>query len=291
MKTEPTKTPIGEAMLADLETLGDLPSPSPVVAQLTGMLWRDDVALSEIESLVSRDPVIAGRLLSAANAAAYAGYAPVASLRGALLRLGIERVRRLALVISVCNAVPGLKAPSPRFWLHSLAVAQVAEVLAREAAIGVEPEAALLGGLVHDLGVLVISSHYPDRARAAFARARLEHRPVVEIERELSGIDHAEIGGALTRHWALPARVTAAVRFHHAPAAAPAEQRAAAAVIRLADAAVGVVEPDWDLGEEQPLADDDPALAMVGLELAEVIAIAEARAGDIGQAASIVAAG
>lgn len=291
MKGEPTKTPGREAMLADLEVLGDLPSPSPIVAQLTGMLWREDVALSAIEELVSRDPVIASRLLSAANAAAYAGYTPVASLRGALLRLGVERVRRLALMISVCNAMPGLKTPSPRFWLHSLAVAQVAEAVAREAAAGVEPEVALLAGLVHDLGLLVLGSHYPAQARAAFQQAAAEHRPLVEVERALSAIDHAEIGAALALHWSLPPRVTAAVRFHHAPAAAPPEHRTAAAVIRLADAAVGAVDVDWDLGEEHPLAEDEPALALLGFAPADVMAIAQGLAAEIGQAAVALGAG
>jgi HD-like signal output (HDOD) protein len=279
------KPPVREAVLGNLDLLTDLPSPSPVVAHLTALLWREDVALSEIEQLVSRDPVIAARLLSAANAAAYAGYGPVASLRGALLRLGSDRVRRLALVISVCNSMPGLKTPSPRFWLHSLAVAQVADGVARAAAAGVEPETALLAGLVHDLGILVLASHYPTQARAAAERTLAEERSLVDVEHELFGIHHAEIGAALTRHWSLPEAVTHAVRFHHAPAGA-GEHQAPASVIYLADAAVATVEAQWNLGEGAALGEDDPALALLGLTLDDLLGLARESSAEIAHGAA-----
>ena len=74
---------LAERIIADLETLNDLPSPSPVLVKLSSTLGRDDVDLSEIEELISQDPVLAGRLIQAANAAVFAGYGPTSSGRGA----------------------------------------------------------------------------------------------------------------------------------------------------------------------------------------------------------------
>jgi HD-like signal output (HDOD) protein len=268
-------------MLDNLELLADLPALSPVVSQLTAALWREDVALTDIEEVVSRDPVIAARLLGAANAATYAGYAPVDTLRAALLRLGIDRVRRLAVVVSVCNTTPGLGAPPARFWLHSLAVAIGAETLARTRPVDVQPQTAFLAGLMHDLGLLVVRSHYPRQAQAAAERAAADGVPLVEIERQLYDIDHGELGAALATYWSLPEVVTAAVRFHHAPVAAPEAHRLAAAVVRVAEAAAGGVEPQWDLRESGPRADGDPALALLGLDHREAVAIVHGVREDI----------
>lgn len=92
-------TTFADRFAADLEALNDLPSPSPVLVKLTSTLGRGDVELREIEALIVRDPVIAARVIQAANSAAFAGYGATSSIRNALLRLGIERVRRLALLV------------------------------------------------------------------------------------------------------------------------------------------------------------------------------------------------
>lgn len=121
---------LAERIIANLETLSDLPSPSPVLIKLSNTLGRDDVDLREIEDLIFLDPVLAGRLIQAANAAAFAGYSPTSSIRNALLRLGLVRVRRLALMLGLFNAMPANRAPEA-FWPHSLGTAICSEVILR----------------------------------------------------------------------------------------------------------------------------------------------------------------
>src|SRR5213593_1618739 len=86
-----------ERFVADIEGLSDLPSLSPVLAHLIATLGREDASVAEVAAIIRQDPVIAARVLRAANSAAYIGRSPVSSIRDALLRLGLARIRRLAL--------------------------------------------------------------------------------------------------------------------------------------------------------------------------------------------------
>src|SRR5206468_881712 len=129
----PPMANVAERISTDLELLSDLPSPSPVLAKLSSTLGRADVELIDIEQIISQDPVVAGRVIHAANAAAYATHQPTTTIRNALLRLGLVRVRRIALLVSLYNALPGRRVP-PTFWPHSLAAAACAAVIARKVA-------------------------------------------------------------------------------------------------------------------------------------------------------------
>src|SRR5256885_10548655 len=147
-----------ERFVADIEGLSDLPSLSPVLAHLIATLDREDASVAEVAAIIRQDPVIAARVLRAANSAAYIGRSSVSSIRDALLRLSLARIRRLALVASLYDAVPvrGTQASRAIFRQHSLAVAHCSEVIARHA-IGapadLNPESVFLSGLLHDLGL------------------------------------------------------------------------------------------------------------------------------------------
>ncbi len=261
-----TKVPLDPNRLReDLPLLADLPAFPPVLAQLSATLGREDVGLADVEDIIHRDPVIAARLVSAANAVIYADHAPVTSVRGALLRLGLVRVRRLAMLISLYNAVPRRDALGDRFWRHSLAVAHAVEALGQFTPTGTETtERITLGALLHDIGILVVATHYP-KAHAAVAAAMTEHSMGwCEAEAAVLGMDHGEVGACLGEHWGLTPAVLSAIRYHHRAAAAPVAERGIASLLRLAEA-VSNGDPMSSLGEGGELQADDPALAEIGI--------------------------
>jgi putative nucleotidyltransferase with HDIG domain len=261
-----------ERILADLDVLHQLPSPSPIVGRLLATLGREDVGLAEVEQIVEGDPVIAAKIVSAANAAAWATHTPTTTIRAALLRLGLVRVRRLALVVSLYSTTAERRAAN-EFWRHSLAVAHVAEALAGATEAAVDGEAALLAGLVHDMGRLVLATRHPAQTRAVAELAVSEALSLVESERRLLGIDHGEVGAHLARHWGFPPPVVVAVRFHHErdPYALAAEPTVA--LVGAADA-LASLDPEWRLGEAV-VEDAEPALTVLGLEEAEVPPLVE----------------
>lgn len=258
-----------EGVKANLNVLGDLPSLSPVVAQLTATLGRDDVGVTQVEAIIHRDPVIAAKILFAANAAAFASHTPTTSVRAALMRLGFLRVRRLALLISLYNAVPPAQHTlQEAFWRHSLAVAHAAEVIGRHAMTrkpDADVESVFLAGLMHDIGVLVLSSHYAQQYAAVSAHAGEHGLTLPAAEMSVLALDHGEIGACLAEHWQFPPDTAAAIRFHHRVEEAPKEHRWEAAVIRLADAASSM-DSSWDLGEGSTLSEEEPWLEDLGLK-------------------------
>lgn len=285
-----------ERFVQDIEGLSDLPSLSPVLAQLVATLGHEDASVVDVSQIIRQDPVIAARVLRAANSAAYAGRAPVVSIREALLRLGLARIRRLALVASLYAAVPvrGTRAARDAFWRHSLGVAHAAEILARHATVvsdSADPESAFLGGLLHDIGLLVLESHYPRECAMARRHAVAEQIPLPAAEQAVLGVDHAELGALLATHWSLPASITAAIRAHHRIDGAPPEYRWEASVVHLADYLVSR-EGLGDLQEGSVIAFDAGVYAELGLTpdaMRDVVteASAEARRAAMVLAASV----
>jgi HD-like signal output (HDOD) protein len=222
----------------DLKRLTHLPALSPVVAQLTATLSADEVDIRDVERIIARDPVIAARVIGAANSAAYAGHAPTASIHAAIMRLGVVAVRRLAVLLSLHNAVPMAPAEGRAFWRHSLAVAYAAGVIMRHVpnrSATTRVDQAFLAALLHDLGLLALSRHYPKETAMVASRAAEDRVGRWQVERELLGVDHADIGARLSEHWTFPEAITTVIACHHDFAAAPPEVQSLAAVVTLAD--------------------------------------------------------
>jgi putative nucleotidyltransferase with HDIG domain len=219
--------------------LAELPPLSPVVAQLTGTLSADEVDFRDVERIIRRDPVLTARVISAANTAAYAGHAPTVSIHTAIMRLGVLAVRRLAFLLSFYSAVPGTGAARQAFWRHSLGVAHAANVVARHAVkrSGTERgEHAFLAALLHDLGLLALNRHHAREDAMVVAFATENRMARWQVERQLLGVDHAQLGARIAVHWAFPEAITNVIEFHHDFMSAPAPSRWLAATVALADA-------------------------------------------------------
>lgn len=260
-------TTFADRFAADLEALNDLPSPSPVLVKLTSTLGRGDVELREIEALIVRDPVIAARVIQAANSAAFAGHGATSSIRNALLRLGIERVRRLALLVGLFNAMPARGVPAA-FWPHSLATAACSEVILAHvatSAAAADPDVVFLAALLHDLGLLVLASHYPKDYEALQEASAREGSPLIDVEVAVLGTDHATMGAQLAQQWLFPPSVCAAIRGHHRIGTVEPEHRWNTLVVHLAESLASEAKING-LDEGVTLVPDDPGLAELGIK-------------------------
>jgi len=283
-----------ERFVADIEGLSDLPSLSPVLAHLIATLGREDASVAEVAAIIRQDPVIAARVLRSANSAAYIGRSPVSSIRDALLRLGLARIRRLALVASLYDAVPvrGTRAAREIFWQHSLGVAHGSEIIARYA-VGspedLDPESVFLAGLLHDLGLLVLESHYPKESSAVKRYADIQSVPLCLAELEVLQTDHGELGALLASHWTMPDSIAFAIRAHHRFDQAPPEHRWNAAIIHLADHLVSQ-EPIADLREGSAECFDGAVMEILGLSPDAVAQIIEETRTERRKAATVLSA-
>ncbi|MBI1848030.1 MAG: HDOD domain-containing protein [Candidatus Rokubacteria bacterium] len=284
-----------ERFVHDIEGFADLPSLPAVLGHLIATLGRIDASLPEIAEIIGQDPVLAGRVVRTANSAALAGKAPVATIRDALMRLGLLTVRRLALVVSLYSAVPlrTRHLEHKAFWRHSLGVAHAAQLLAMRAPErpdDAEPEQLFLAGLLHDMGLLVLDTHYSREFAAVREYATREGVPFCAAEVAALGADHGELSQLLVAHWGLPAALGIAIRSHHRLSLAPAAQRWNASVLHLADLLCSQ-EGLGDLEEGSAERVDESAFDALGLTPETLTPVADDIRAQVDSAAAFVIAG
>jgi putative nucleotidyltransferase with HDIG domain len=206
-----------ETLQAGLERLGRIPSIPAILFPLIRNLDQPvgDINVQKIVDLVSHDESIAAQCLRMANSPLFGRWQNIDTIRGAVIALGITRVRDIAMSCCVLKLVPDQCGIDPRiFWEHSLGTAMVSRRLARRVGFR-DSEKAYLAGLLHDLGMianlLVLPDEFRETAQYAFSR----RIPFEQAESEILGFTHCVSGMMLADHWRLAPEISEAVRRHH----------------------------------------------------------------------------
>jgi HD-like signal output (HDOD) protein len=193
-----------------------LPSAPHLYLQLTEALASGDAGVAEIGRIVEQDMAMAAKVLQLANSAYFGSRRPVSRITDAVMCLGLDALEALVLQSGAFQTFP-VVAPIDGFDLdhlqrHCHRVGRLAQAVLDDDGPGRD---AFTAGLLHDIGLLVLATEEPDELTPVLAIAHREHRPIYEVERELCGVTHAEIGAHLMALWGLPLSVTAAVCAQH----------------------------------------------------------------------------
>lgn len=216
-----------ELILRRIDTLPTLP---PVALRLLALTSDDDASAADVVRLVESDPALTATVLRLCRVADRTGSRrdPMPTLARAIALLGFNTLRNAVLTVGVLQSVPpphpvapgapvGLDRPG--FWRHSLAVAVVAERLARRSPrLRVEPELAFVAGLLHDLGKLALDHVLPQAYAQVVELARTHRGDLSAWEIRVLGVDHHRAGRRLAEHWGLPVPLAQAMALHRAPA-------------------------------------------------------------------------
>ena len=198
-----------------------MPSFPIVVQEILATLDNPDTNLNTLANYINLDPVITARVLSVANAAANRRQrdADVNNIFAATSLIGLAKVRSITLISSLGGFIQkaaALTLPTA-FWEHSVSISICAQELTRHVAQPVSPDAALIAGMLHDIGQLWLFALDADTARACWQQAIHSDLGIEELEREAFGMDHATIGAWLAEHWKLPPTIVQAIQHHHNP--------------------------------------------------------------------------
>jgi len=194
-----------------------LPSLPEVVNYLTRTLSDERADVETLSHHINSDPAIVARLLAAANSVTSGLSTRIFSAKQAFLVLGIDRIVSIILAAALTyrydTSSSGFDARM--LWRHSLGVATCARVLAEHT--GQNPELAFTGGLLHDIGQLLMFVASPSNYLQSLELHRQNDISLVSAELSIFGYDHATAGGTLATSWNLPAEIINAIAAHHAP--------------------------------------------------------------------------
>ncbi|MBI1178112.1 HDOD domain-containing protein [bacterium] len=218
-------------------------SPPKVFNKVNEIVNDPDSTTEDIARVIAEDAGITLRLLRVVNSAFFGYNQKVDSLDQAVMALGTSQVRDLVLATTVADSFDGLPPDlinMELFWQHSLACGVAARSLARvRKEMNLEPF--FLGGMLHDVGRLVMFSKMPEQSRAIVVRCQQSNEMMHQVEREVFGFDHAEVGGCLLSNWGLPPQLEEAVASHHRPQLA-VRNPMLASVVHIADVIVNAVQ-------------------------------------------------
>ena len=244
-------------------------SPPILYYRLREKLDDPDTTFDDLSAVIMTDTAMSARLLKIVNSAFYGFDDKVDTLTHALNIVGTEQLTDLALAAIVTSTFKGI----PRdlinmetFWMHSIACGIAARKIAKRVP-GMEAEKMYLGGMLHDIGSLIVFKQSPEDARKILLRCQESGENLFKVEKEVLGYDHAEVGALLLTEWKLPERLIQMVEFHHQPAEA-GDCIEEACVIARADALVyemkignsgepGVPELDSKTLESIPISDEE----------------------------------
>jgi putative nucleotidyltransferase with HDIG domain len=206
--------------LKNLDSLPAIPNIALKILSLKLNNDKDDLALLE---LIVQDPPIIAKIIGLSNSPLFNTGQKITKLDYAVALLGSRRVKMIAISFSMISSVarrPAGLLNTQSLWKHSLAIAMTMDTLARFAHLNRCPpdDEIYLAGLLHDIGFLVLD--YLDPQLSDKFHAQLEMEPntsMQEIEEEMLGIDHGELGALLGRHWNLPEPIIASMNHHHTP--------------------------------------------------------------------------
>jgi len=214
--------------------LDKLPTPPDVFFELSRLLQSSTTSVTDVASVVIRDPGLAAKLLQLVNSAYFGAGQATTSIQQAVALLGMDRLRYIALTASVFSA--SSPAADSEFSLEdaqqdAMHSARIAEKIA-------PPElrdAAFAATLLHDIGRVVLAFARSGEYQLYLRRRRLGEDGLA-LELELFGVSHADVGARLLAIWGLPLTLVDAVQFHHDPGSAPEASRTVAALVHCADA-------------------------------------------------------
>lgn len=237
----------------------------PAIATRALTLLRDDeTSMKTIAEALRLDPGLSLRILKQVNSAAFGLAAEVESVDRAVPLLGRAKLETLLLSVAVSQTVPAAGPAFATFWQTSALRASLARALAKRLHRETESES-FTGGLLQDLAVPILAeAKTAEYAKVHEILTADPDRPLAEIEREVLGFDHAEVGCALARSWDLPEHLTQSIIDHHGSDEEPGALPAVRAVSEIRDGRADSDQPAfraWCLAELAIPEDDlDPLI-------------------------------
>jgi putative nucleotidyltransferase with HDIG domain len=228
------------AIVADMTSLPSMPEQYEKIMQ---EMQSDDPSLQKVGEIIETDVAMSAKILQLVNSAFFGLARHLSSPAEAAMYLGVDVLKSLVLTTGVFSQFDSESVDAStvkRIWDHSTEVGSLAKLIATsQSDQKLVSDYALMGGLLADIGKLVFATNMPEKFKEIGDKMATENRRDFEVEEEIIGQSHCDVGAYLVGLWGLPNPVVECVAYHHAPLACAASGFTALTAVHVADAIVG----------------------------------------------------
>lgn len=219
--------------------IAKLPSLPTLYQDLVAAMQSPSATAETAGRIIAQDMAMVSKLFQIVNSVYFGLWRTISSPAQAVALLGFDAVKSLVLATKVFAGFKQdekLPFSLEGLWTHSLRTAAYARAVAKSEERGTMGlESAFMAGLLHDVGLLVLVSNFPDRYATVMQLARQDRLPICDAERSVFQTTHADVGGFLLGLWGLNDTLVEAVVFHHDPADCVREGFSALAAVHVAN--------------------------------------------------------
>jgi len=208
-----------KTILQKLDRIEDLPT-LPVIAMEVNKMLRDyNTSIEKLSAVIKNDQAMTPRILKLVNSSFYGFKSKIANIDRAIILLGFNTIGNAIVSVAIIDAF-SIKSSSGSldmnsFWEHSVAVAVISRHLAETSSLCL-PEEAFTGGLLHDIGKLILSQYFPDLFNKVIISAKEKNVTFYDAEKKEIPLTHAQLGAFMAEKWKLPDCLVDTIKYHHA---------------------------------------------------------------------------
>ena len=225
-----------QAAIQEISHIATLPE---VTMKIIKLVEDPDSTAQDLNNVISNDPALGARILKVVNSAFYGLPGQIGSINRAIVLLGLNAVKNIAIAASLAKLFRGGKI-APNFdardlWQNAIASACATRLLAEKVQLGL-PDEAFLSGLIHDIGIMV--EIQARRNQFVEVLQKLDEDPtksLLQAETEVMGATHEQFGAGLCKLWKFPQSFQYVTGFHHRPTELAEGQRALTGLVHVAD--------------------------------------------------------
>ena len=234
--TSPGSTELANKAIASITGISTLPE---VTNRIIATVEDPKSSAAALHKIISHDPALVTRILKVVNSSFYGLPGQVSSVDRAIVMLGLNAVKNIAVAASLGQLFRGAKLgggySAKDLWKHCVAVGVTAREIARQLKMQIAEEA-FLAGLIHDIGLLVALQVFPEKLRQVCDQAAADPTArFTDIEQQVMGVDHQQLGMVLAQKWQFPRPCQLVAGFHHEPGLPSESGRQIVALIHVAD--------------------------------------------------------
>jgi putative nucleotidyltransferase with HDIG domain len=202
-----------------IQNIIQLPALPDHAVEIINMVEDPNVTASALGKVVSKDQVLTAKVLKIANSPFYGFSKRIATIDFAIIVLGFDTLKEVVMSISFISSLnkkltKGFN--SIQFWNHSISCGVISRALARNYGYRVIGEV-FIAGLLHDIGILIVNQYFNKQYKEIVKLINDEELTLIEAEKSIFDVTHAEIGSWLAEKWNFPEQLVESIAYHHNP--------------------------------------------------------------------------